>query len=287
MIYALGTVQFGMKYGIANNGEETPLKEISSILEFCRKSGIDTIDTALGYGSSQLKLGLSSVEDFKVITKIPPLKEDTLDISNILRKNLYESLEELKLDSIYGLLMHKPSDFLAKNNKYLINTLNKFKEEGLVKKIGCSIYDPSDLSYLINLLDLDMVQAPLNVFDRRLLESGWLLKLKENNIEVHVRSCFLQGLLLMSKEQLPPKFKHSEKLFKKWFEFLNKNNISQLSACLSFVNSCKGIDRILVGVQTKKQLEEIINVEIKNINKSQIENLSSNNLDLIDPSRWK
>lgn len=286
MRYALGTVQFGMRYGIANDDQETSIDEVCSILDLCKKSKIDTLDTAIGYGSSQTKLGIASVEGFKVITKIPSIKKNEIDVENWIKKNLEDSLNKLKLDTVHGLLLHNPSDLLSSNSTILIRTLNKLKEEGLTKNIGCSIYNPKDLIYITDVLDVDIIQAPFNIFDRRLIESNWLAKLTKKNIKVHIRSCFLQGLLLIPKADLPSKFNQFKELFDNWYQFLSENQISQISACLSFVNAFHDINRILVGVQNTNQLQEIINTKIHKINLRDTKFISSKNLDLIDPSRW-
>ena len=275
-----------MKYGIANNDNETSLEEISSILNLCKKSKIDTIDTALDYGSSEIKLGLANVNDFKVVTKIPSINPQIIDASGWIRDKLIKSLERLKINSVYGLLLHKSSDLLLPNKKYIVQGLNNLKEEGLVKKIGCSIYSPNDLNYILNSIDIDIVQAPFNILDRRLVESGWLSKLKNFEVEIHTRSSFLQGLLLMPKGNLPSQFRHSEELFKKWYQMIEENNISQLSACLSFVRSYKDIDKVLIGVQNTRQLNEILKTDIFDIKSIDTKFMSSQNLELIDPTNW-
>ncbi len=286
MNYALGTVQFGMKYGISNEEDETSVEEINSILNICKKFEIDTIDTAIDYGNSEIKLGMAGVKDFKVVTKIPSIDPKVDDVSYLIKNRIMDSLEKLKLNSIYGLLLHKSSDLQSIKNREIISSLNNLKEEGIVKKIGCSIYSPDELNFILNSLDVDIIQAPLNLIDRRLIDSGWLSKLKSYGIEVHTRSSFLQGLLLMSRNNIPATFCHSKEIFDKWFEFIKENNTSQLATCLSFLKSIRGIDKVLIGVQNSDQLIEIINTKIYEIKNFDIEFMNSKKLDLIDPSKW-
>ncbi len=286
MNYALGTVQFGMKYGISNADDETSLEEVKSILELCKKNKIDTLDTAINYGSSETKLGLASVKGFKVLTKIPPIDDTIDDISSLIKVKILDSLKRLKIDKMYGLLLHRSSDLQSNKKKEIITSLNNLKACGLVEKIGCSIYSPDELNFIFNSLDVDIIQAPLNLLDRRLIDSGWLSKLKINGVEIHSRSTFLQGLLLMSKQNIPSSFNHSKKIFEKWFEFIKKNNLSQLSACLSFVKSINEIDKILIGVQNSTQLIEIINTKTFDMKQLNTEFMNSKKLDLIDPSKW-
>lgn len=286
MNYALGTVQFGMKYGISNADDETSIEEVKSILELCKKNKIDTLDTAMNYGSSETKLGLASVKGFKVLTKIPPIDDTIDDISSLIKVKILDSLKRLKIDKMYGLLLHRASDLQSNKKKEIITSLNNLKACGLVEKIGCSIYSPDELNFIFNSLDVDIIQAPLNLLDRRLIDSGWLSKLKINGVEIHSRSTFLQGLLLMSKQNIPSSFNHSKKIFEKWFEFIKKNNLSQLSACLSFVKSINEIDKILIGVQNSTQLIEIINTKTFDMKQLNTEFMNSKKLDLIDPSKW-
>ena len=286
MNYALGTVQFGMKYGISNADDETSIEEVKSILELCKKNKIDTLDTAMNYGSSETKLGLASVKGFKVLTKIPPIDDTIDDISSLIKVKILDSLKRLKIDKMYGLLLHRASDLQSNKKKEIITSLNNLKACGLVEKIGCSIYSPDELNFIFNSLDVDIIQAPLNLLDRRLIDSGWLSKLKINGVEIHSRSTFLQGLLLMSKQNSPSSFNHSKKIFEKWFEFIKKNNLSQLSACLSFVKSINEIDKILIGVQNSTQLIEIINTKTFDMKQLNTEFMNSKKLDLIDPSKW-
>ena len=286
MNYALGTVQFGMKYGISNEDDETSIEEVKSILELCKRNKIDTLDTAINYGSSETKLGLASVKDFKVVSKIPPIDCTIDDVSSLIKVKLLDSLKRLKIDKMYGILLHRSADLQSNNKKEIITSLNNLKADGLVEKIGCSIYSPDELNFIFNSLDVDIIQAPLNLLDRRLIDSGWLSKLKINGVEIHSRSTFLQGLLLMSKQDIPSSFNHSKKIFEKWFEFINKNNISQLSACLSFVRSINEIDKILIGVQNSTQLMEIINTKTFDMKSLNTEFMNSKKLNLIDPSKW-
>ena len=153
-------------------------------------------------------------------------------------------------------------------------------------KIGVSIYDPSILTQLTKNMDLDIVQAPLNIFDRRIVDSGWLEKLKSQDIEVVARSVFLQGLLLMESEDRPAFFRKWKKNFDLYDKWLIKNSISRVEACLQFVFSFSEIDRIIIGIDGTSQLVEISSF-FKPIYLDCPKNLSSNDQQLIDPNNWK
>ena len=134
---------------------------------------------------------------------------------------------------------------------------------------------------------IDLVQAPLNLIDRSLEKSGWLIKLHKEGVEVHVRSIFLQGLLLLKPNKIPLKFKKWKTLFNLWHEKLVKKQISPLSACLSYPLSLAEVDKIIVGVNTTQQLEEIINSSKTRFVEKDWKFLISNDQMLINPSNWR
>ena len=203
---ALGTAQFGLDYGIANESGKIKILDAKNILEFARVSKIDLIDTAIGYGDSEKVIGEIGAQEFKIVSKLPPFTENLLDIDLWLKNNVQSSLKRLGVKFLYGLLLHRPGDLRGDMGKKLIKALKKIQSQGLIKKIGLSIYDPRELDEFINLIEPDIIQAPLNIIDRRLETSGWLSKLHQSGIEVHTRSTFLQGLLLIPIKKIPSKF---------------------------------------------------------------------------------
>ena len=182
--------------------------------------------------------------------------------------------------------MHTPVDLLSKNGKEIWETIQSKKDEGLVEKIGFSIYNPNELELLWDTFRPDIVQAPFNILDRRIKTSGWLQKLNKNGVEVQVRSIFLQGLLLMDPIE-------RNKFFYKWHSiwsvldsWLIDNNVSPIEASLGFVLSEKNINCIVVGVESKKHLNEIISISNNNYNFKLPEALSINDVNLIEPVNW-
>jgi aryl-alcohol dehydrogenase-like predicted oxidoreductase len=161
----------------------------------------------------------------------------------------------------------------------------KLREKGLVKKIGYSIYSPAELDSLFSTYQPDIVQAPMNIIDRRIQTSGWLRKLYSNNVEVHARSCFLQGLLLMPPAERPQQFMRFNKLWQLMDRWLVAENLSALSACMQFMYAVPEVDKVVVGVNSPDQFREILAVGPDNrINFP--EEFSSEDPELIDPSLW-
>ena len=282
---ALGTVQFGLEYGVANKFGQVSVEQISSILEYAKRNTINTLDTAIAYGDCEERLGYVGVSEWNVITKLPALPESIKDVKGWVRKTVEQSILRLQSENINGLLLHKPNDLLSKYGDVLYGALEELKEDGLVEKIGASIYVPEELELLYSKYNFDIVQAPFNVLDRRLKESGWLSRLSEQGTEIHVRSVFLQGLLLMSSKNRPDRFKRWNLLWNKWHSWLSEANISTLQACLGYVLSELEVDRVIVGVDSLEQLKEILNAA-KHIAVEIPESLNCRDIDLINPSRW-
>ncbi len=285
MRLALGTVQFGQPYGVANKSGQVSRAEAKLMVRLASENDIDTLDTAMAYGESEKYLGEIGVENFKVVTKLLGMPNGCLDINHWIKEQVSSSLVRLGVGQVYGLLLHKSEDLLGPNGREIYRALDLLKEKGLVKKIGISIYSPNELEALKNDFSFDLIQAPFNLFDQRLLHSGWMQKLKDNDVEIHTRSAFLQGLLLMKETDIPPKFSPWKFAFKKWHDWLDGNNISALQASLAFSLSFSEIDRIVVGADCLNQLQQIFDA----IKVPLIFDFPSIDCDddcLINPSRW-
>lgn len=286
MKFALGTVQFGMDYGVSNKNGITCSEEVGSIISRCRELGIDTIDTAISYGYSESILGLVGVSDFKVISKIPPVQQSNVDRKQWVLKNIYKSLDRLRIKKLHGLLLHNADDLLGADSRGLVDGLMAAKELELVEKIGYSIYSVELLPIISKILMPEIIQAPFNVFDQRLILSGWLKKLVDQGVEVHGRSPFLQGLLLMSDKDRPDYFKRWLLYFNNFEISRHRLNITAMQQCLGFVKTHKEISRIVVGVNNLQQLNELI-LAFNSIQSVDCSHLACSELNLIDPSLWR
>ena len=284
---ALGTVQFGIDYGInSENGQIRP-EEVRGILNYAYSQNIDLLDTAPAYGSSEKVLGEANVQNFKVVTKTRHF--DNAEISNddidLLKKDFSCSLVDLRQESFYGVLVHDANDLLKPGSKKLFDQLESLKQAEKIKKIGVSIYDNKQLQSILENFDIDIVQLPFNILDKRLIDSGMLVKLQNRGIEVHARSVFLQGLLLMSNQDRPRKFHRWNALWKTWHEWLNDNQITALEAAIRHAVSMPEISKVLVGVDTKDQLKEII-IASDGILPNIPAELYTNDVNLLNPSNW-
>ena len=284
---ALGTAQFGMKYGLSNKNGQVKYSDVENILKFAKHNNIEFIDTAISYGDCEKIIGDVGVKDFKIITKLPDLSMENLNTESWIERSIQSSLKRLKVNSLYGLLIHKSKNLFDKSGKKLINALNKIKESGIVKKIGVSIYEPSECEKILNLTKIDIIQAPMNIMDRRLINSGWLSKLHSEKIEIHARSIFLQGLLLLQPKNIPNYFFEWSKIFEKWEYQLKKNKLNAVDVCLAYPLSIPEVDRVVIGVDNIYQLKEIIDKSKKKEIKFDSSFMISNDQGLINPSNWK
>jgi len=283
---ALGTAQFGMPYGISNKQGQVQIKVVKDILNYACSLGIDTLDTAIMYGNSEKCLGHIGVKSWKVISKLPTIPESFLDIntSNWVRQSILGSLQRLRIPKLYGLLLHSPQELLSSRGEDIFNSLKALKMEGLIDKIGISIYSPSELDTLLNHFDLDLIQCPCNILDRNLVQSSWLPRLEKLGIEVHIRSIFLQGLLLMDAQERYNKFNRWQSIWKQWYNWLKESNLSPLEACLNYVFSLSGVSRIIIGVDNLSQLNDILEVPIMNLEFPDFQ--ACHETDLIYPYNW-
>jgi aryl-alcohol dehydrogenase-like predicted oxidoreductase len=275
---ALGTVQFGLDYGINNTNGQVQISDIQTILACANSAGLDTLDTAFLYGNSEENLGKCDLNTFKVISKLPPCENS--EIETILEK----SLNRLQKKQLYGYLFHHFSTF--EKDEKMINKLQELKVKGKVQKIGFSLYNPSELEILLDKnIDFDLIQVPYNIFDQRFDDYFPLLKSK--GVEIHTRSAFLQGLFFKDLSTIPPHFK----AVIPQLEQLNNYKIDKAALCLNFVLSNLNIDKAVIGVDSVEQLK--MNVEnLKSIDKvrvirAELKTLRVDNEKIINPSLWQ
>lgn len=213
----IGTVQFGLPYGISNNQGQVSRIEGSRILSLAHQVGINMLDTAIVYGDSETVLGQLSVNDWKIITKLPEIPSwiKTDDIPSWLNSQVTGSLSRLRVSALHGLLLHRPAQLASPAGQTLYRALIAQRESGRVKKIGVSIYGPDELEQMPPSMLFDIVQAPVNILDTRMIRSGWASRLAADGCELHARSIFLQGLLLMPAHARPAFFTRWTLLWKK------------------------------------------------------------------------
>lgn len=285
MRLALGTVQFGLHYGVSNTDGQVGIDAAARILDFASERGVDTLDTASAYGSSEEVLGQIGVRNWRVISKIPPLPNGVCDVQGWVISAVKQSLARLKIESLDAVLVHKPSDLSGVNQRAYLDGLDFIKAQGLASAVGYSIYSPDELESLTEIRWPDLVQAPFSVLDRRLKTSGWLDRLNEYGTLVHARSVFLQGLLLMPTNMRPPWFARWEDVMARWDRACAQSGLSRTAMALNFALNEPGIEKVVVGVESKEQLEQIFDAGSTDVEASLL-GLACSDVDLIEPYRW-
>lgn len=275
---ALGTVQFGLDYGISNSMGQTPESEVKKILQLAHQSGINTLDTAWGYGSSEDVLGrtLPAEHAFEIISKfMTPVAGKS--ISDYAR----QSLERLGIRNFYAYLAHTAD--VLKQKRSLWRELQQLKAEGLISKIGYSLYSPAELLELISMNMMpDLVQIPYNIFDRR-FECHFNM-LYDNGVEIHIRSAFLQGLFFTDPDKLPDFF-DSVKSSLKELRSRFSTSAEMTGSLLSFCACHPAVSKVVVGVNTADQLKE--NLEsLEDVKTKEWPAFSVEDESILLPYRW-
>ena len=283
---ALGTAQFGLKYGLANAADKVPRDMVEQLLKVASAFNITMLDTAIAYGDSEQVLGLYNLAKFEIVSKLPAVPSNCLNVEEWVLEQTMSSLKRLKTDKLHDLLLHRPAQLLGTNGEKIYKSILKLKEQGMVEQIGVSVYGPDELSELIKRFDFDVIQAPMNIFDRRMEHTGMLKHLKKKGVTIHIRSAFLQGLLLMPSEKIPVYFAPWAPLIKQYHQWLNQQSLSPLQACLSYLNQHSEIDKIIVGVDDIWQLKQIIAAIDTSITDIP-DFLQSTDEGLLNPSRWQ
>jgi len=279
MKLGLGTVQFGMDYGVISKSKIISDSEIKKILNTANKFDIKYIDTAQDYGDSEKKIGKHEKSNFEIITKI------SKDVHpNDVINSIKESLKRLKVKKINGVLIHSFNHYVENSEVY--NNLIDLKNIGLIQKTGFSLYYPDELKYLLeNNISFDFIQIPYNILDRRF--EPYFKDLKLLNVEIHIRSVFLQGLFFIDPLKLSSHFINYTKHLINLRNIIKEKNISIESACLNYVYKNKNIDCVIVGVENNNQLLDNINAIDKNLNLKILDKFKINDEKILLPFNWK
>ena len=319
MKLALGTVQFGLDYGISNKQGQVSKNQVKDILLQAQALGIDTLDCAGAYGNSEKVLGevfkkAPSNLQFNIVSKIPALTNE----QSLINKFFSRSLNHLQCDKIDTLLFHHAENLLNHPQRHhLFQQLQSLKSQGKVNRIGVSVYNPEQLKVIASQYPIDLAQVPMNIFDQRFLSTDIIQLCQQKNIKLHVRSLFLQGLLLIEQDKLPAYFAPYQEKLKVFTELAKYLSCSKLTLALAIVaqdllslkvksevdietkalnkqsNIPKQgdlIEKVVVGVCSATQLTEIVNAYTKAkellLSPEALLSLADERLGLINPSLW-
>lgn len=275
MKLGIGTVQFGLDYGISNSQGRCPESEVAKILRAAKAEQISVIDTAAVYGCSEEVLGrMLPDESFSIVTKIS--KSHALPLS----------LKRLRRNKIYAVLAHQADELLTEGGQKLWEDMLLAKANGQVEKIGASVYHPRQIEALLNRYSIDILQVPVSLLDQRLIRNGYLDQLKQNKIEIHARSVFLQGLLLLNPQELHSRFLSIQPLLKKLHRDCEQKEISILQSALGFVQTLTQIDKIIVGMTSYSEFLGLIKASTTPFCLDDFSEYAISDETILNPSLW-
>lgn len=283
----LGTVQFGLDYGINNVIGRQSFSNLKIILDTAFQNGIDFLDTAEAYGESQKTIGKyhkNSKNQFKIITKFSSnIKNLPRNIVDRVKKNS----QILHVDQLYCYMFHSYNDFREYYNDFK-EGLARLKEEKIILKIGVSLYMNEEFEQVLKYDDIDLVQLPYNLLDNQTKRGEILSKGKNRGLEIHTRSVFLQGLFFKDSNNLPIKLKPLKSTLNK-LQSLCGEYIKMNDLALNYAYANDKIDKVLIGVDNVEQLMSNISSKNKNLSKDTIERIDLIKLkeeELLNPSNW-
>jgi len=296
MKLGLGTVQFGLNYGVTNARGQTGLAEVKAILGEAARQGCTVLDTASLYGEAESVLGqaLPGLPAFRVVTKTThcPPELPTEEALAPIRQGLVHSLERLGQPAVAGLLVHRVDDLLGPHGQALFELLQEFQAAGLVSKIGASVYTSDDIARLLARYPIELVQFPLNGLDQRALASGSLQALAERGVEIHVRSAFLQGLLLTPPDRLPARITQGLPALvpplAAWHRSAAELGLTPLTLALGFLKGLPEIGTVICGATSLGEWSEIVAAwaEAPALPPARLKKLAVPDDKLIDPRFW-
>ena len=290
---ALGTVQFGLTYGLYHSGAPLARDEARAVLEAAWRGGIDLLDTGAAYGDAERAIGEARPPHarFAVVSKTPPLRLSAVDSEAAARTadGVRRSLELLRIEALDGLLVHHAPDLLVPGGDGLFRVLEGLRREGLVRRLGVSVYDAATLKAVLDRYPVQIVQLPLNLLDQRFVRDGTVAQLARAGIEVHARSVFLQGVLLADMVQVPAHLAGARQRIARLHAHCAASGMSRAAAALRFVARCAGVSRIVIGVNNAAQLGENLTAFAAATAAGgdfDASDFALEDADIIDPRRW-
>lgn len=246
---ALGTAQFGLAYGLNNQAGQPSPAAVAEVLAAAQAAGLTLLDTAAAYGNSEARLGelIGSNSAFELITKLPAGPPAQV------AQHLAASLARLRRPQLYGVLFHAFGPLQAEPAAW--QALQAARAARQVARIGVSLYHPHEAEWLLAQgWDVDLVQVPYNVLDQRF--ASVLPRLAARGVEVHVRSAFLQGLLLREPTGLPKFFQPLAPKLRQLRTLTAEANVPLPAALLLFAAYAPGVARAVIGVDSVANLHE-------------------------------
>ena len=275
----LGTAQLDKNYSFYK--KRLGLSSFKKIIQLSQKKNNLFIDTALGYKNSEKILSKFNLTKFNIITKINHSNDKIIE-------KLILSKKKLRIKKFYGVLFHSEKELLNKKPNEFVELVKSLKSNNITNKIGVSIYTLKSLKNIINKFDINIIQLPANLFDKRFLSQKLLGKLRQKKIKVFARSIFLKGMLINKKfrdeNRAMVKYKKEFDAYENWV--IKENIVNKKFFCINFILKNK-INNIVIGFDNFNEYEEISNYQnIKYVLPPNFIKYQSDNNKLLRPDLW-
>jgi aryl-alcohol dehydrogenase-like predicted oxidoreductase len=264
----LGTVQLGMNYGLANTTGKPSLEKAFELLDVAVAGGVNSFDTANGYGDSEDVLGKyfsrpeCKLKDPFFTTKFSVDPKTAAD-SAAIEKQIYGfaelSLKRLHINRIPVYMLHNPKD-MSQFGDVVPKTLKKLKRDGLIERAGVSVYNPSEVEEMLSCDLYEATQMPMNAFDSKMVQTGVLKKLADKGCTVFVRSVFLQGLFFMDPHNIPESIASTGIYLRRFHEIAMEENLSIAQLALAFIRDMPGVTSVVLGSETPEQVSDNLKI---------------------------
>ena len=283
----LGTANLGMPYGISKAAKACLVpRQVEALLAGAASLGINVVDTSPAYGNAESIVG--AYDCFKVVTKVQKIDSNVIRASDIdaIERVLQNSLEKVGRESFYGLLVHQPDDLFKKGAGLLVEWMQSVRSKGVASKIGVSVYSTDEVDKLYTSFPFDIVQLPLNIMNQSFVCTGAIEMLAQKGVEIHARSLFLKGVLLKMDLSRTTVSHELGVYHLKYLKYLREVNCSLLDACKLFAQQQTLIDKWVIGVGSKRQLDEILSPIEYDGEELSFTEWSNMNQSFSDPRRW-
>jgi aryl-alcohol dehydrogenase-like predicted oxidoreductase len=258
----LGTAQFAFDYGATNKRGRIGEDEARRIMQMAPTAGMSLIHSFSTYGDCESLLGreAETIAPMRIASKLPPIRAATIGTDEVaaLGESLKRSRARLGRGCIDGVLFHDARELHMPGAERAIDMLREAKARGKIGRIRVTAYNPPELSDVFDIFDPEVVQIPLNLLDQRFTNSGLLAALKEKGAEIHARSVFLQGTLLVEPDRLPSALQWARPVFASAAQFIAKRGYIRLLARLGYGLSVHEVDSLVLGVTGANELAEIL-----------------------------
>lgn len=294
MNYCLGTVQFGMNYGIQGNGQPD-MDSVEKMLEYAYANDIEILDTAAAYGDAENLLGRifhrnKNLSKLSVVSKLAANAFDGVDScewSRVAVQKAEESRQILGVSKIHSFLFHNASYIF---DPQAVDALQAVCDQGIADRIGVSVYTPDEAMKALEYQSIKVIQIPYNLFDHRLDQCGFFEKAKEHDVVIFARSSLLQGLVMMDPDQLPEKVRFAENYLRTFLKICDQYHCSPLEAAVGYVGCHPKIDYVVFGVDNLRQLQEYLFFQNRSMPPAMLEDLQASFKDveekLVNPTMW-